>query len=295
MKPVPLYWNRHHQTVTFRDGTSWEMTITGSSLISEQDAAVDAQRRLAQFVAAANTRGGAPQDWYYPDRRLPEHLLEEIHNPDGQLIVAVTRNRYGAEVLNTDAVMITDIDLRIPPAPKPGKGGLLSRLFGRSAPDPGADWSTRVQQEESRITGLIHVFSNQHPHLGIHTYRTHGGFRVFVTGADAPPQSQEAARIMRELSSDELYMTLCRVQDSYRARLTPKPWRVNVRRNSYNDPGWGGTDELDAWVRGYDAASAQYAVCRLVGRTGPAPSSEEQRIIELHDRATSASSDRPLA
>ena len=42
----------------------------------------------------------------------------------------ITRNRYGAEVLNTDAVLIADIDLP-EPVRLPGQG-LLGRLFGRS-------------------------------------------------------------------------------------------------------------------------------------------------------------------
>ena len=50
-----------------------------------------------------------------------------------------------------------------------------------------------------------------------------------------------------------------------------------------------------AAVRRYRDASAQVAVCRLLEVTGPAPSAEEQRIIDLHDRATRPESRLPLA
>uniref|UniRef100_UPI001C3D5E17 hypothetical protein n=1 Tax=Picosynechococcus sp. (strain ATCC 27264 / PCC 7002 / PR-6) TaxID=32049 RepID=UPI001C3D5E17 len=78
---------------------------------------------------------------YYPSRRLPEELLEEVHGEDGALIAAVTRNRYGAAVLNTDALLICDVDR--PPEdvgrsrPRIGRAGkrpgLLSRLLGGGA------------------------------------------------------------------------------------------------------------------------------------------------------------------
>jgi hypothetical protein len=45
-------------------------------------------------------------------------------------VLAVTRNRDGAEVLNTNRILIADIDL--PELREPTTGGLLRRLFRRS-------------------------------------------------------------------------------------------------------------------------------------------------------------------
>lgn len=339
MKPLPRYWARHHETVTFRGGTTWDMTISGASFTSEEDALRDARQRLARFVASGGPDGDTPRDWYYPDRHLPEELLEEIHGEGGELIGAITRNRYGAAILNTDAVLITDVDIRVPSArearraargatgggrdatgggPQDGAsraGGLLGRLFGRGSTSPqghptgstgpGAEpgagtpspsgFEARAQQEIARITGLISDFALLNPGLGVRTYRTRNGFRVLITGTDAPPRSERAAAIMSELTSDDLYMTLCRVQESYRARLTPKPWRIDVRRIHGEGPWWAGTDLQHDWVREYTAASEPYAVCQLVSETGPVPSAEEQRLIELHDRATRPTSGLPLA
>lgn len=116
MKPFPRYWAQQHETVTFRGGTTWDMTIAGSSSTSEEDALREALERLARFVASGGPDGETPHDWYYPDRHLPEELLEEIHGQDGELIGAITRNRYGAAILNTDALLITDVDIRMPSA-----------------------------------------------------------------------------------------------------------------------------------------------------------------------------------
>lgn len=325
MKPFPTYFAQHHQVVTLDEGT-WDLTITGSSFVSQEDAERDARERFDQLVAAGGPCADVPNDWYYPQRQLPEELLEEVHGDSGELIAGVTRNRYGAAILNTDALLITDVDLRIPSQrqvrreqPEGGRhgGGLLGRLFGRgsSAPRSGPTGSTgptsaagagpgvpgpsgfeaRVQQERDRITGLIGQFAQRNPELGVRTYRTRNGYRVLITGADAPPRSERAAVVMQDLTSDRLYMTLCRVQDSYRARLTPKPWRIGARRIHGEGPWWVGTELLAEWVRDYNTASEGYAVCALESSTGPAPSADEQRLIDLHDRATKPTSGLPLA
>lgn len=49
---------------------------------------------------------------YYPRAVLREELLEEVHDDSGTLAAAVRRNRYGAEVLSLDALLIADVDLR---------------------------------------------------------------------------------------------------------------------------------------------------------------------------------------
>lgn len=331
MKPIPPYWAQHHETVTFHGGTTWDMTITGSSLVSEEDAQRNARERLARFVASGGPDGDTPRGWYYPDRQLPEELLEEIRSEDVGLVAAITRNRYGAAILNTDAVLITDVDLAVPATgqgPDTGRRarrsvekvnarghGLLGWLFRRSTaaeklgstsptdPTAGATASSpsdvsfeeRLSREVERITGLIGQFAARNPELGVRTYRTRNGFRVLITGAEAPPRSNRAAQIMEDLTSDALYMRLCRVQECYRARLTPKPWRIGMRRIHRANPRRPGSNVRHDWVRDYEVASQGYAVCELVSTSGPWPTLDEQRLIELHDRATHCTSGLPLA
>ena len=312
MRAFPRYWATHRQVVTLEDG-EFDLVMRGSSDISQEDAERDARRRFDQIVAAGGPMRW-PRDEYYPDRRLPEELLDEVHSATGELIAVITRNRYGSAVLNTDAVLITDIDIRDAPTTRtaraaPAKetkpsGGFFSRLLGRGKRQDSSRGGTDTQspdelglpgqgprgEEHHRIVALIDGFRAAHPELGTRTYRTRNGFRVIVTGTGAGPQSDRAKELMAEMRSDGLYMMLCRVHDTYRARLTPKPWRVGIQRTQTS---WPGADE--AWVRKYDEASRSVAVCRFLDASGPAPSADEQQIIDLHDRAVRAESGLRLA
>ena len=336
MEPIPRHWAAVRETHTFPGHGPFALTIHGSSDVSLEDARRDARERMDALVAA----GGPEQEHdsgleYYPSRRLPEELLEEVRGEDGTLIAAITRNRYGAAVLNTDALLISDIDLpqESPGRTRSGAGragkrpGLLSRLFGGGAKDGAArevspseaaadeaDGSTggaddvaslpdELGGEGSGERGRVHAellasirdFGARHPELGVRAYRTRNGFRLLVSGADAHPASERARALMTEVRSDRLYMLLCRVHDTYRARLTPKPWRVDVAPFA-SLPTRTATDAAHQdWVRRYRDASAQVAVCRLLEVTGPAPSAPEQRIIDLHDRATRPESGLRLA
>ena len=110
MEPLPRYWARREDRVTVPLETGpevWDLVTYGSSSDSQADAQREADERFAAFMTAG---GDVHGDWYYPLRHAPEEILREIH--DGEdLIGVVTRNRYGVEVLNTDALLIADVDL----------------------------------------------------------------------------------------------------------------------------------------------------------------------------------------
>lgn len=140
-------------------------------------------------------------------------------------------------------------------------------------------------------------FGRRHPELGVRVYRTAAGLRVLVTGADAPPSSDRARQLLTELGSDPLYVELCATHDSYRARLTPKPFRVGVRAL---DARWPCADDAEErrwlrWVDEYEARVPGFATCRLISASGPVPGPEEQRLVEVHDEATRVGHRLPLA
>ncbi|MGP9538201.1 hypothetical protein ACT3SP_09315 [Brachybacterium sp. AOP43-C2-M15] len=325
MRPIPRHWATVHETHSFPGTGAFALTIHGCSDVSVEEARRDARERLDALIAA-----GGPEQLhasgheYYPLRRLPEELLEEVRAADGALVAALTRNRYGAAVLNTDALLISDVDLPAEPTRRARaarkRPGLLTRLFGGGAdgagpvgaepagaepagaepdaadPDAiGLEGAGERGEAHARILGTIDEFTARHPELGVRTYRTRGGFRLLISGSGAEPSSDRARELMEELRSDRLYVLLCRVHDSYRARLTPKPWRVGMDRFEQ----LGTRTAEDAvhrdWVRRYDAASQDVAVCRLLEVSGPAPTAVEQQIIELHDRATRPGSGLVLA
>ncbi|GAA1487123.1 hypothetical protein [Brachybacterium fresconis] len=309
MEPIPRHWAAVREVRSLPDGRELDLTVHGSSDDSPEDAQRDARERLERLVAAGGPRPVGHHDQeYYPDRRLPEELLQEVRSPEGELIGAITRNRYGAAVLNTDAVLVSDVDLVEETGrdrPPSARVGLLSRLFGsgsESAPDDERDPDSFGLQgpgprgeHHGRTVAQIDDFIRRHPELGVRTYRTRNGFRLLITGSGAAPGSDRARELMGEVRSDELYMLLCRVHDTFRARLTPKPWRIHVE--PFRDLGsrTAADDIHRQWVEHYRAASADVAVCRLLGATGPAPTALEQQIIDLHDRAVRPESGLRLA
>lgn len=143
----------------------------------------------------------------------------------------------------------------------------------------------------------VWAFAGRHPDLGVRLYRTTAGLRVLVLGAGAAPGSERARELLTELGSDPLYVELCTTHDSYRARLTPKPYRIGVEvltvRWPYQDDRTRSIAE--DWVVDYDAAASGHAVCRLVSASGPVPGPDEQRLVTLHDRRTRIGEQLPLA
>jgi hypothetical protein len=140
-------------------------------------------------------------------------------------------------------------------------------------------------------------FARRHPELGVRVYRTAAGLRVIVTGVAASPGSGRARALLTELGSDPLYVELCATHDSYRARLTPKPFRVGARAVQvpwpFSDD--GARDRAEEWVSEYDGRSSGYAVCRLVSASGPEPGPDEQRLVALHDTRCRVGQRLPLA
>jgi len=250
---------------------------------STADAFALAQDRLR--TALANVGLGSGQTGYYPRMPLREPILDELFL-DGEQVAAVTRNRYGVEVLNTDRVLIADVDL---PGLDPA-GHLLRRLF-RGAPDPFVEPPVVV-----RRLSRIEDWARAHPSLGVIVYRTASGLRVFVTGIDEP--IRESDEILAELRADRIYRELCRAHGTFRARLTPKPWRLprlKAPRGSWPFADPDQEREFQRWLAEYNAASPAYAVCRRLAAHGPGPSTMEAGILRLHDDRTRTTSPLPLA
>lgn len=150
---------------------------------------------------------------------------------------------------------------------------------------------------ESLACEPVWEFARRHPGLGVRVYRTAAGLRVLVTGASAAPGSDLARELLTELGSDPLYVELCATHDSYRARLSPKPFRVGQPALAVP---WPPVDEAagvarEEWVSIYDGRASGHAVCRLVSASGPVPGPEEQRLVAMHDARCRVGERLPLA
>lgn len=322
VKPLPRFWTDATGQARSPDGKEFFLTLYGWSTSSIAEAAQVARRRLEEATAAVRAGRELTRGAYYPRTPLREEILTEVTGEDGALIAAITRNRYGAEVLNTDAVLIADVDLPQPPdrnAPRERanrqagrrtepKNGFFGRLFGRrstaeligaSEPQQAGAASLAdpadVNGAETAALATIEAVAGRHPQWGFRTYRTAGGLRVIVTGSRLMPGSPEAEQLLRELDSDPLYVTLCATHESYRARLTPKPWRVGHRALTVTYPYEQLARSVTRWLQKYTSASEGYATCSLVSSTGPAPDAVAQQVLDVHDQRTRPEAGLPLA
>jgi len=282
---IPRFWAVTEGSGTGPQGETRFRRVWGWSMSSVAEARAVAAERLRDALTAFRSDERAGR--YYPRTPLREPILDEVIL-DGEQALVVTRNRYGAEVLNTDRLLIADIDLAEPLRPE----GLLRRLFRRrpaaSGPDP-----ARVAE---RLDALA-TWAAGHPDLGVRVYRTASGLRVFVTGL-AEPTSAAGDDILAELGADPIYRELCRTHGMFRARLTPKPWRLpGMKAPAGRWPYETARAErqFQQWLNAYTSASAGYAACQLVATYGPAPSTVEHNVIQLHDSRTRAAASLPLA
>jgi hypothetical protein len=214
--------------------------------------AVNVARRVAERVIV---HPAERNQYQYGDRPIPEPLIRQFDS-----WAAVTRNLYGALVLNVDHLMFVDID----------QGNALD--------------SIRTVAERHNLSARV--------------YRTAGGFRVIVPHVRYAPNTPETDALLTEFRSDPLYMRLCRTQCSFRARLTPKPWRCNFRKPPVEFPFETpqAATQFRQWEAEYDRHSAPYATCRYeITFGGVRILPEFETLIEYHDQETRANANLPLA
>jgi hypothetical protein len=220
-----------------------------------------------------------PDRYPYGVRALREEIVSEVARTEGAGPALVTRNSYGSLVINAPDVMFVDVDA--PPAPSKGfLGGLFS---GKSS---GGDDAWR---------GILSKLTAVTP-SSFRIYATAGGYRLIATERTFVPGSAEAERIMEAVGADPSYVQLCKAQKSFRARLTPKPWRADHHAPPNQFPRDSREQAaFDAWLAKYQQKSAEFAVCKLLGESGSRVSATVAPILEYHDEQTRVDSQLPLA
>ena len=281
---IPRYWSHIKEQTPAGFGKVYDLIVWGWSSEGRAGAERKAQERLAAF--AQRVREGfdltRSRDYAYGERPLREEILREIEGRDGEIAAVVTRNIYGSMVLNTAHTLFADVDLPASSGPS-----FLGRLFGKSEPSP----------EEAALASLREGL--QRASSGsFRIYRTAAGFRVLATDRAYDPRSGETQALMTSIGTDPAFLRLCRVQESFRARLSPKPWRCGQRVPPGRHPRETPDEQADFsdWLTAYDRACQPMATCRFVESVGPGWVGEEiQPILDLHDSTTRASAALPLA
>jgi hypothetical protein len=116
---------------------------------------------------------------------------------------------------------------------------------------------------------------------------------VIVLGRDFEARENDTGKIMSEFHCDRLYMTICQKQGCFRARLTPKPYRMNMRRYKVQFPREGNDNEFQQWLLEYERESRNYNVCRFIEQVGTRHVVND--VVRLHDEITGANFRQPLA
>lgn len=322
---VPEYWSEAKEQIQI-DGRKRTLKRFGWSDTSESDAHENAKERVRdaakRALAGESVRTTDYKVEYGGAVGLP--IREEIIERHGESII--TRNSYGALCLNTPDVLFADIDV-----PQPSHGRLTGTLFflilaagfwGRI--ELSAWWpvvvaflaaiilagplawlivkaasSFRQDPFEAALT-RIDSYAKDNPSWLLRVYRTPKGYRVLVMHSTFDPTQEESSAFMNAIASDPIYMRLCRSQKCFRARISPKPWRIGVEHIRPRPGIWPikpeHMDRRRRWVAEYERKSAEFAACEYVATLGRGRTATDcERVRDVHDRYCKPESNLPTA
>ncbi|WP_106505894.1 hypothetical protein [Brachybacterium timonense] len=296
MEPTPTHWAYERTSLPAQGpgGRAADLTAWGWSQDDPAQARTRAQERLTRLVQRWRSGEIRASEAYYPDMPVREQVLDQVRAADGTLLAEVTRNRYGARCLVTDAVFIADVDLPDEPSAQRGaspKRSFMDRLLGRPAPQPEPAAAPATDPAEAAAIERVLTAVAPHPQWDVRIYRTRAGLRVVICGSDLQPREDATSELFTAMAVDPLYARLCRNQGTYRARLTAKPWRlrgVETPRISWPAASDQEQQRVQRWVTTYEGVAAGTQVCALREHRPGQVSEAEQLVLDLHDRVSAA-------
>lgn len=326
---IPRYWaearlqhrERKHQITVRRFG--W-------SDIGEAEAQAHADVRVREALERVLAGEKLPRR----ERRVAYNgaegmpIREEIVDRAGDTVI--TRNGYGALCLNTPNVLFADIDFAVESRPRHVLASMIfvfalsvgvmvagfhfsaaaslvvgffaSLLFG--VPLPGAlrrlFAALRGGHEQVAIR-RVRRFLTTHPGWCLRVYRTPAGLRLLAMHRLFDPREAEVTACFDALGVDPMYARMCFNQNCFRARISPKPWRMGLprMRPPYSAVWRPEHAELPArqqWIETYERESKAYAACRFVETLGSGASDPDADAVrELHDAFCQADQDLKIA
>ena len=321
---IPTYWAEAKITGII-NGRKATIKRFGWSDNSEQDAARNAQQRANEALENAKSGGNLRRIdhkvAYNGGEGLP--IREEIVARHGDTII--TRNSYGALCLNTPDILFADIDYDIEPHFNLSLivfavllilfggiaiafnsnvtfyiGAFVSLIFSNTV----AKIIIRSKYKlkggfESIVMAAVKHYTEEHPDSNFRLYKTPRGYRVLAMHAPFDPSSNEPFDLLNAWNSDKLYVQMCKNQQCFRARVSPKPWRIGV--SSLPRPKiWPiDSDKLsdrENWVKQYNEASKRFASCKFITEIGSRRvDTKADSVRRLHDEYSNATSNLPLA
>ncbi len=321
---IPKFWAeariQHRE-----EGKQVTVRKLGWSSLDQEDAQANADRRAAeamQRILGGEKLGRRDQKAAYGVDGVP--IREEIVAEHGSVVV--TRNCYGALCLNTPDVLFADVDFNEGPPAVAGcvTGVLLLAAIYSAGVTWGSGWkffwlacvcliagifiSRWLHEVFSWLTGgpekrarmRIEAFLAARPDWRVRLYRTPAGYRVLAVHRTFTPDHPEVEEFFRAVHTDPLYSQLCRKQQCFRARITPKPWRVGVPAMRPRRAVWPVSPEMlpirREWIADYETKSAGHAACRFVAEMGNGSAHPPTLMVQrIHDEVCRAESGLPIA
>lgn len=279
----PKYWT------TARENNLVAWGWSDNSLAEAGERATERLTRMRNWLSQ-HGKTPSPQRYGYGDNRpLREEVVREFRAPEGTLRAAITRNSYGCLVLNTADLMFVDVD-----APTVQKSGWLAGLLGFRKPDSARGPDAFMNTLMARVNDWV----ARTPGWGWRVYRTAAGVRLLATHEPFASDHSQCQAAFETFEADPLYRKLCSSQKCFRARLTPKPWRCKLDPLRVRWPWMDAKTEarFRKWETEYTKAATTHATCKLIGQFGNREFHPALReLVEVHDQATRADSNLPLA
>lgn len=255
-------------------------------------------------------------------------IREEIVDRAGDCVI--TRNGYGALCLNTPNVLFADIDFARYSSARQMLASMIlvfaatagamiagfhfsavvslivaffaSLLLGVPLPGVLRKLSKLMQGgDESAAIRRVRHFLAAHPSWRVRVYRTPAGLRLLALHRLFDPRESEVKACFDALGVDPVYARMCFNQNCFRARISPKPWRMGLprMRPPYSAVWRPEHAELPArrqWIEVYEQESKMFAACRYIETLGNGTSDPDvEAVRELHDAFCRAEQDLKIA
>jgi hypothetical protein len=288
------FWTRQAGEARDSNGEVIRVLARGWSNESLQ-AAAEVARQIASTAAQRLATDFSDRKQYgYGDRPLPEPVVREFRDTTETPNAVITRNVYGALVMNARDLMFVDIDRENVQPVAAIAQNLMSSVFSLFSKPAAQPAPPPPQAGDGVVEGIQKVAARNG--LVVRVYKTAAGYRAMVVNAGFDASSARSEELLKEFGADPLYVRLCKMQQSFRARLTPKPWRCEIGTPPVSFPFETADAEarFQQWVRQYTAKSAGYATCKFLASSGT-PHEAFSELVAYHDSETKAGSGLPLA
>jgi len=322
---IPKFWAEARAQHS-ENGRQVTVRRFGWSNRDQSEAQTNADARAAE--ALAKILGGEKLPRHEP--KVPYNgaegvpIREEVVAEHGDCVI--TRNSYGALCLNSPDVLFAEVDLEEGPSGKLSCAGLLLLLLvsagvgiglkstgtfiavlvvggiaGAFLLHVGYKLARRMAGDPLKVLkARLEALMVGSPGWRLRLYRTPAGFRILAMHQPLAPAAPSVAAFFKAVQADPVYVKMCQRQQCFRARVSPKPWRIGIHDHLRPRPGvWPVRAEAmpirRAWIDAYNVKAAGFASCRFETELGQGVAHEKVRAVQqIHDKLSRADSGLPL-